>query len=253
MPKVFFKQITLKQEVDWLWGFLFKNKIGWQHYIIKKHPELKGVFLLKNENTQIKFIRNYVVAYRQKNKNKIKNNLIRYETAWGKVEEEYFIKLAQLLNFELPRKPKKILALISLNPICPRFLDDWSFTIFYNYKDIKNALEVIMHECCHFLYFKKWARLYPRVSKKKYEYPYIEWHLSEIIAPIILNDKPIRRILRKKAHFYKEYNKIKIKGQPVPGFFTALYEDNIRQKQGFDDFLSKADAIIKKNKSKFKM
>jgi hypothetical protein len=138
--------------------------------------------------------------------------------------------------------------MISINPICPRFLNNWSFSIFFNYKKISDAMEVIMHECCHFLYFEKWKKMYPEMNNKKFESPYLEWHLSEIIAPIILNDKRIQKLLKKKAVFYPEHEKMKIKRKNVPEFFTNLY--NKREKD-FNDFLKKTYDIVKKNKQVF--
>ena len=52
-----------------------------------------------------------------------------------------------------------------------------------------------------FLYFEKWKSLYPKMDRRKFDTPYIEWHLSEIVAPIILNDKRIQRLLKKRARF----------------------------------------------------
>lgn len=136
----------------------------------------------------------------------------------------------------------------SLNPICPRFLDSWSFSIFYDYKRISYAIEVIMHESCHFLYFEKWKKLYPKMNSKNFEHPHIEWHLSEIIAPIILNDPRIQRLLGKKADFYEEYQNIKIGKQNVPAFFEKLYQEN---KDDFEKLLKQSYKAIKTNKNLF--
>jgi len=246
-PKVKFIDIRLSKEVDWMYGFLFQNKWGWSKYIIRKHPKIKKIFSLKTETEQIKFLKDYIIRFKKKNQKIIEKNKIKYQTDWQKIEKNFFINLSEILQTDWPKNKKIIKAMISVNPICPRFLNDWSFSIFYNYKKTPHAMEVIMHECCHFLYFKKWKEIYPKMNNKKFESPYIEWHLSEIVAPVILNDQRIQKLLKQKAIFYEEYKKIKINNKNVPQYFTELYKDS----KNFKVFLNKSYQILKHNKNFF--
>ena len=65
--------------------------------------------------------------------------------------------------------------------------------------------------------------LYPKVDNKKFESPYLEWHLNEILAPIILNDSRIQKLLKRKADFYTEHQRIKIGNKIAPKYFNDLY------------------------------
>ncbi len=248
-PKVKFIDMPLSKEIDWIHGFLFQNKWGWGKYIIKKHPKIKGVLSLKNEAEQIKFLKKYIIEFKKENQKIIEKNKIVYQKEWRKVEKKFFVALSKIMQINWPQNKETIKAMISINPICPRFLNNWSFSIFCNYKKASHAMEVIMHESCHFLYFKKWKKLYPKMSHKKFESPHIEWHLSEIIAPIILNDARIQKFLKQKAVFYKEYQKIKIKDKNVPRYFTDLYKGNKK----FDIFLNKAYETIQTNRDLFNL
>ncbi|MEA2088685.1 MAG: hypothetical protein U9O55_02505, partial [Patescibacteria group bacterium] len=223
MPKVKFTHISLSKEVDWIHGFLFQNEWGWGKYIIRKHPKIKKVFSFKTEAEQIKFLRNYTIQFKKDNQKLIEKNKIKYQREWQKIEKDFFILLSRIMQIDWPKNRKIIKSMISVNPICPRFLNNWSFSIFYNYKKMSHAMEVIMHESCHFLYFEKWKKLYPKVNNKKFESPHIEWHLSELIAPIILNDQRIKKILKLKAVFYEEHKKIKINNKTAPEYFTEFY------------------------------
>ena len=252
LPKVKFTDISLSKEVDWVHGFLFQNKWGWGKYIIKKHPKLKKVFSLKTEIEQVKFLKRYIVEFRKENQKLIEKNKTEYQKEWQKIEKDFFSILSEIIQIAWPKNKKVIKAMISVNPICPRFLNDWSFSVFYNYKKITHAMEVIMHESCHFLYFEKWKQLYPNMNNKKFEFPYIEWHLSEIIAPIILNDICIQKLLKQKAVFYPEYKKIKTGGRTAPRYFTDLYNKVIKN-NNFDKFLKESYQAIKKNEKFFKV
>lgn len=248
MPKVIFTDIPLSKEIDWIHGFLFQNKLGWGKYIVKKHPEIKKVFSFKTESEQVQFLRGYIVKFRIENQKLIEKNKTIYQKEWQKVEKDFFIILSEIIQIDWPKNRKTIKAMVSLNPICPRFLKDWSFSIFYNYKKIPSAMEVIMHESCHFLYFEKWKQLYPKMDSKKFESPYLEWHLSEILAPIILNNPRIQKLLKRKADFYIEHKRIKIKNRTVPKYFDDLYK-NSNMDKNFTKFLKESYRAAKKNKS----
>lgn len=253
LPKVKFIDIPLSKEIDWMHGFLFQNEWGWGRYIIKKHPKIKKVFSFKTEAEQVKFLKNYIVEFKKENQNLIEKNKIKYQKSWKGIEKEFFIALSEILETKWPQNRKVIKAMMSINPICPRFLDSWSFSIFYNYKKINDAMEVIMHECCHFLYFEKWKKVFPKTDTKKFEAPYLEWHLSEILAPIILNDPRVQKLSKHKADFYEEHQKLKIKNKPTPEYFSNLYNNNITKNKSFTDFLRKTYKEIKKNKELFKI
>jgi hypothetical protein len=252
LPKVKFTDIPISQEINRMHGFLFQDKWGWGKYIIKKHPKIKKVFSFKKEKEQIEFLVKYLVEFKKNNQQAIKNNGQRYERAWREIEKDFFIALSDILGISWPQNRKTIKAMLSVNPICPRFLDSWSFSIFYNYKKMPDAMEVIMHECCHFLYFAKWKKLYPKMSHKKFESPYLEWHLSEIIAPIILNDSRIQKLLKQKAVFYSEHHRLKINRKTFPEYFTDLYKRDVEKEKDFTKFLKEAYQAIKENKKLFK-
>ena len=91
------------------------------------------------------------------------------------------------------------------------------------------------------------------MDKKKFETPYLEWHLSEILAVVVLNDFRIRKLLKYPASFYKEHQQIKINGRPAPTYFQFLYNKYQKNKSSFNDFLALAYQEIKKEKNNFKI
>ncbi len=251
LPKVKFIDIPLSREIDWMHGFLFQNEWGWGRYIIKKHPKIKKVLSFKTEAEQVKFLKEYIIRFRKENRKLIENNKAEYQRRWKRVERDFFILLSEIMRINWPKNRKTITAMVSINPICPRFLKDWSFSIFYDYKKIPHALEVIMHESCHFLYFEKWKKMYPKMSLKRLESPYLEWHLSEIIVPIILNDGRVQKLLKQKAVFYAEHKRIKIGVKTAPRYFTDLY-NKVAKIDGFEKFLKRSCQAIKRNEKLFK-
>lgn len=250
LPKVKFVSIPINLEINWIYHFLFEDRWKWGKYIIRRHPELKQIFKLKDKKRRIIFLKKYILNFRKTHKNKIKNNEKRYKRAWQKNEEDYLRLFEQILNTKWPQKKIKMTALMSIDPICPRFLDDWSFSLYFD-REMRDAVEIIMHECCHFLYFKKWQEIFSKAKRETFECPHLEWQLSEIVAPIILNDRRVQKYLGKQAVFYEEYWKLKINNSSLPKYFTKLYNSYIKNNKNFDEFIKEAYKIIKKNKNLF--
>ena len=217
IPKLKFTQIPLELEIDMFYNFLFKS--DWKKYIIEVHPQIGEVLGIKGKEKQVSFIENYLKCFRKEQKKKIESNREVYLENWQKIEKDFLMVLSEIMEETWPKNRKIINAQLSSNPICPRFLDKWSFSIFYNYDKKSRSNKVIAHEVCHFLYFEKWKRMYPKMDVKRFENPYIEWHLSEVLTPVILNDHRIKKLLGEKSYGYEEYESIKINGKTVPIFF----------------------------------
>ena len=76
----------------------------------------------------------------------------------------------------------------SVCPICPRFLETSSFMV--NYKFYRpDIYSVCAHELIHLLYFKHLERKLGKLDK---ESPSLDWQLSEIFVPCVLNDEFIK-------------------------------------------------------------
>jgi|GEM_PF-945202 len=117
-------------------------------------------------------------------------------------------------------------------PIAPRFLDTYSFLLPYYYpisRQIKSATE----ELIHFLYFKKWVKLFPSHSRESYEFPNPVNILSEISAAVIANDSRISSLVGSKGEVYPNWREIRIDGHKITTSFEKIY----RERKSFDDFL----------------
>lgn len=250
MPTVIFSEVPIKLEIELIYEFLIGEREGWGTHIIRKHPRLSGIYFIEGKQKREAFIRAYILKYRNSHSKQMASRVASYKRRWRVVETKYFALLETILGIKWPKNIKKIKALTSINIICPRFLTDNSFFVFVNYRLISHAMETIMHETCHFLYFKKFAEVFPGIDPKKFESPFIEWHLSELIAPVILNDERVQKLLRQRAFFYEEHERVMIDGQTAPKFFTALYKKYM-QHDDFSGFLKASYVAIKNNDKKF--
>ena len=218
----------------------------WSEKIFRFHPKLKkklnGVDEVKKRD---EIVKNYVKGWFQNssNYNKIQNRKKEIEKKWLNIHNKFILILKKEFNLK-QHKQKTITCSVSINPICPRKLNTNFFSVFYGY-DINSILVIIAHEITHFFYFDKWKKTFPNSDPKTFGGPHIIWHLSEIMAPIILAEPKIQKLLNKLDMGYKEYGKIKINGRNIIEHFDFLYK-NFGKKKDFGEFLKEAYKEIKK-------
>jgi hypothetical protein len=225
-------------EVEMFNMFLHESD-GWEKYLFRVYPELKQLKKYSKE-ASAPLIKSFIQKNRQRKKKEMQNAKSRFQRIWKKVGPIYLQRLSTCMQESFPANRKTIYAYIGLNPICPRFLDTWSFSIFYGQKDRSKSLEVIMHEICHFIWFQKWKKVFPKAKRPTFEAPYAPWLLSELAAPVILNSKEINPLLKQKAQFYLEHQRLKIGRESAPVAIGKLYQ----KRKSMEDFMRKGLKMV---------
>lgn len=81
---------------------------------------------------------------------------------------------------------------ISLNPVCPRFLEERYFDIFYKNSE-RGALGMSLHEIIHFIWFHVWNKHFGD-GYSEYDTPSLKWILSEMVVESIMDDERLASI-----------------------------------------------------------
>lgn len=118
---------------------------------------------------------------------------------------------------------------ITLNPICPRFLNRHSFDIFYKNSE-KGALGLSLHEVIHFFWFHVWSSHFGDLYDE-YETPSLKWILSEMVVEAIMSDQRLSSI---NPYFPKEnggciypyFQNMLIDGMPILEKISDYYQKN---------------------------
>jgi len=244
-PKLVFELPTIEAETDTLFDFCYREDLtgwDWSEMVYEQHPKLKEMLVgVKDKVEFYNQIRNYVESYDKENKADIEQVREVFQQAWDEVEGKYYTSLVKDFEIDFPEDVKVIRAAISINPICPRYLDKWSFNVFYKFSK-ESALSVSIHETIHFLYFQKWSEIFSGYDKDKFETPHSEWKLSEILVnPIINNNPVIQEILKGyKSPGYGEFRNIVIEGKYLNKYFGEIYQEHLKGRMSFGDFLKKS-------------
>jgi len=250
IPSVTFRQNSLSAEIKWLSFFLFRDPWGWGKRIIKRYPRLKGIDDMSNSVERIRRLKKEVRYYRSRHADALRLAQQRNTQNWKQIEQRGLVELSNIIGTPWPTG-RKVMAYISLNPICPRFLDTWSFTVFFR-SSPKDVIETVLHECSHFLFFKKWHEVYPKTPRRHFDAPYLVWRFSELSAPVILNDPRMQKVNARRARGYREHERIKINGKPAPRVFAELYRQCMRDGSGFEGYMRKGIALVRKTKEKWR-
>lgn len=133
-------------------------------------------------------------------------------------------------------------------PIAPRFLDVHAFLMPY-YHDLSYAINTSAHEMIHFLYFKKWASLFPESKPENFESPDPVWVLSEILVAVIGNDSRIKDLVGNAFEVYPNWKDIKIDRESLTAPFEKIYKNST----SFDAFLKDSWSKYQELDKKFKI
>ena len=120
----------------------------------------------------------------------------------------------------------RILTLLSLIPVFPRYLDTYSFAIGTGVDEDK-LVETCAHETLHFLWFRKWKELYPDTKREEYESPFFVWKYSEMVTDPILNNRPFSDMFRFKEQSYNSFYELKYNGVNVMDELREIYKRDI--------------------------
>lgn len=140
-------------------------------------------------------------------KKRIIDEIERYNSLWEKYNDKYFETLSLYLNVKWPNNITEIIAKVGLLPVCPRYLDNFSFSIDIDCNDI-TLLEICAHETLHFLWFEKWKQIHPETPRQEYDSPYLVWQYSEMVTDPILNNKPFSEMFDFDEHGYDSFYEI---------------------------------------------
>lgn len=118
---------------------------------------------------------------------------------------------------------------VTLNPICPRFLKEHYFDLFYRSSQ-SGALGLSLHEVIHYFWFHVWNGHF-HDSYDEYETPSLKWILSEMVVETIMGDE---RLVSLNPYFPREnggciypyFQTMTVNDTPILDTIDAIYHRN---------------------------
>lgn len=146
-----------------------------------------------------------------------------YQLHWNENRREVEGSLGDIFQIPLAGRYQDIRGSITLNPICPRFLAERRFDVFYR-NSPPGALGMALHEIVHFLWFDRWNALF-HDDPAEYESSHLKWVFSEMAVYPILGDP---RLAARDPYYpdscvYDYFYTMTVEGRPVLDTMTELF------------------------------
>lgn len=213
--------LSEKEDVRTVETIIFKEPFGggldFRSYIYIEIPALKDIHLTGKKES-MKKIMSEVRKMHEKNVDKLEIARKRFEKLWNSFD---FSRVEKLMG----KKCEKAFCFVSMLNINPRDIQTKSFQVYYKANDEK-ALQTIVHELIHFVYFGIYSKAFRRNPLNKQK----TWDLSEIVAQIMQDEFSLG------DSSYPNHRKI------LP-LFQKLWEES--KSEGFNKFLRKAVKLMK--------
>ena len=198
----------------------------WSDTLLYFYPQIDRVELAKRD---LASRRQYISdtlsdLYRKELKQEIDQKAIAYNAHFAKHKDQIEDALSEAFDRDTRTLFNDLVGNLTLNPICPRFLKERCFDIFYKNSE-RGALGMSLHEVIHFLWFDVWHRHFGD-SYNEYETPSLKWILSEMVVESIMRDERLSAI---NPYFPRE------NGGCVYGYFQDMIIDGKPILETLDD------------------
>ena len=240
--KVKFEVMSKEEQAGSIAGFFgtFPSK-SMAQYIIKWFgldiAQLKG----KSEQQQYDYIFKIISPLYDNAKKEMEEKKELFQRHWDTHQSSINEEFAKIFDYEIPNK--KCIGNVNLNPISPRYIENWSFDLPHGYT-ASEAFSISIHEIIHFLWFNKWKKIFPNWKPQDFECPSFSWLLSEIsVDPIIKNSELLTKLTLKNQRAYDYFYTDKFIDEKTPvEIFRKLYSEN-----SLDQYMKKGLSILNKN------
>ncbi len=115
-----------------------------------------------------------------------------YQAHWQQHRAQVEEALSEAFDIDSHALFNDVQASITLNPVCPRFLQEHCFEVFHLNSQY-GAIGISLHELIHFLWFHAWQDLH-HDQWEEYERPNLKWVLSEMVVESIMRDERLSSI-----------------------------------------------------------
>ena len=221
---------------------LFNNENAspfWMEPLLYFYPKLDREMLAQSNASQKRqYLTDILSPIYSKAEMEIEGKVSSYQAHFALHQKQIEDAFSQAFGLNSQLLFPDLQANITLNPICPRFLQERRFDVFYK-SSPRGALGLSLHESIHYFWFYVWNKHFGD-SYDEYEQPSLKWILSEMVVESIMADPRLSSI---NPYFPREnggciypyfFNMI-VDGQPILETLDRMY----RQKP-ITDFMEQA-------------
>ena len=183
------------------------------------YPELKDKLDVNKDNTKLicNIIKDRILKFNNDNKDIID----RYKLLWSKYHDNFIKAMEDFFQVTIN---KDINASIGLLPVCPRNIEDLSFS--FDLCDDDSFIEICMHEICHFYFFEKCKTIFKNWKYDDFNNPSLLWYLSEIVIDAILNRDEDQELFKHQFRSYDNFYNITFNNICIIDIMKNIFDNN---------------------------
>ncbi len=161
------------------------------------------------------------------------NKILDYQAHWEQHQSEIEAALSEAFRIDCSQILNDIVCNITLNPVCPRYLKEHCFDMFYLNSE-RGALGISIHELIHYIWFMGWHELF-QDTYEEYETPSLKWILSELVVEAIMDDPRLSSLnpyypRENGGCIYSYFFTMVLDGKAVTDAIREMYQNmNIRE------------------------
>jgi hypothetical protein len=234
-PRLLFSRGCPSWDASCFWLLYQRDQPLWALCIRKRYPSLGDV---EDGGPQEVYqrIRVEVAKLYKEHRKVLARTSHAVQSFWDTINAQWMQSLAEILETEWTPLPDVFSAYMGFSPLCPRSLVECCFAVPY-FLPLKEIVRICAHETVHFLYFAKLKIINPEMSEREFSLPNRQWFLSEVIAPVILNDpRAVQVIGRSQVGSY-------VCSEALSANVADLYQMRLKDKLSFEDFYQRVLAI----------
>lgn len=230
---------------------LFQNDAQsewWRNALFEVYPQLsRAAFDTLNHGRQKDYLRDNLNEFFRTNEQDVSEKAIQYNEHWHRHKTAIEDAFSDAFGMDCHNSYNDIEGRITLNPVCPRFLDTRTFDVFYQYSG-NGAVCIAQHEALHFVWFDVWRRHF-KDDITEYETPNIKWIFSEAaVDAITRNDKRLyEKFPPHILYAYDEFYGVIVEGVPMLEALNDIYK-----RTDITGFMEKGYELILKHETEIR-
>ena len=202
----------------------------WSDAILHFYPQVNENELTKrNPADRKKYLGEVFAEIYDQTEAELDDKVLRYNAHFTKHRRQIEDALSDAFELNACALFNDLTGNITLNPICPRFLTERYFDVFYKNSE-RGALGLSIHEIIHFFWFHVWHNHFGD-SYDEYETPTLKWILSEMVVETIMRDQRLSSInpyfpRENGGCVYPYFQDMMINGTPILESINEFYRNN---------------------------
>lgn len=218
-PVLKFNILTINQSEENLAMFIGNGEDNFTANNIKNYFNVNNDNLSKNPIIEIKRIVNDFY-----DEDKLLETLNRAKNLWSNIECNVLEILSSIFETKYENTQEYGLN-ISINPVCPRFLEDHSFDIWVNMTN-DEIISNIIHELLHFYWFDYWDNKFFKLKSDQKEFPSTEWVFSELAIDSLITQTKLNKFVHNSQPAYDYFYNISFNNENIINKLRNIFQNN---------------------------